>query len=86
MQTVKIADLKNNLSAYLRIVRGGQEVVICQHQIGQHAFDALADGAGVGHRGRLIQTVDQLGDAIRFLWHDRHGDLPRRPGVRPGDR
>ena len=32
MASVKIADLKNNLSAYLRKVRTGEEVIICDRK------------------------------------------------------
>jgi len=32
MRSVQIAELKNNLSAYLRKVRTGEEVVICDRQ------------------------------------------------------
>ena len=33
MPSVQIADLKNNLSAYLRKVRAGEEVIVCDRKL-----------------------------------------------------
>ncbi len=32
MTSVQIADLKNNLSAYLRKVRSGEELIVCDRK------------------------------------------------------
>lgn len=85
MASVQIADLKNNLSAYLRKVRGGEEVVICDRKspiakivpLGAGDFD-LEEQELIA-KGLMLPAQKPL-DADAFFAIGRN--IRRRPGTK----
>jgi antitoxin (DNA-binding transcriptional repressor) of toxin-antitoxin stability system len=79
MKAVRIGDLKNNLSRYLRVVRGGTRLIVMKRdtpiaELRPVARDRKAEGgprADLVRRGVLVPalrpslTLDELGPPVR---------------------
>ena len=60
MRSVNIADLKNNLSAYLRLVRNGEELVIRDRNRAIARIVAIGSGGDDEEEERLLVAAGQL--------------------------
>jgi antitoxin (DNA-binding transcriptional repressor) of toxin-antitoxin stability system len=83
MTTVKIAELKNRLSYYLRRVQKGESVLVCDRDRVIARIDRAGDQAGVpGADAAWLERLERRGVVRRGTGRIGPGWLRRRPVVR----
>ena len=62
MKTVKIAELKNRLSYYLRCVQRGESILVCDRDRAIARIDHVEPGpAGAGHEAEWLHRLERRG-------------------------
>ena len=62
MKTVKIAELKNRLSYYLRCVQRGESILVCDRDRAIARIDRVEPGpAGAGHEAEWLHRLERRG-------------------------
>jgi len=83
MKVVKIAELKNRLSYYLRRVQRGESILICDRERVIARIDRVDVGAPVPERdGEWLERLERRGVIRRGTGKLPRGWLARRPRVR----
>jgi antitoxin (DNA-binding transcriptional repressor) of toxin-antitoxin stability system len=83
MTTVKIAELKNRLSYYLRRVQKGESILVCDRDRVIARIDRAGDQAGgPGADAAWLERLERRGVVRRGAGRIGRGWLGRRPVVR----
>ena len=86
MRTVKTGELKNQLSAYLQLVRGGEEIVVCDRDIPVARILPFRQASGWQQEAALVASgalkmPEEEMDWERFFAH-RTGNVSRKVAVK----
>jgi len=83
MKVVKIAELKNRLSYYLRRVQRGESILVCDRERVIARIDRVDVGAPFPERdGEWLERLERRGVIRRGTGKLPRGWLARRPRVR----